>query len=257
MLDQIKNHLIKAIDPPLVEALLKAYSDLKNNYYLGKYKPSELEGGHFAEVAIRILELVTTGRYTPLGQHLPKFDLKEVEKYAQLPSVNYSDSIRIHIPRAILAIYGIRNRRGVGHVGGDITPNLSDSTFVVATCDWILVELIRLYYTSSLEEAQKLVDTLVVRKVPLIQDFNGFLKVLDPSLSVPKQILVLLYQRGNEGALREELSKWVKTSAENLSNALSRLVNSQKYLHYNGSKYFITRAGEIYIEEGIYPRTIY
>jgi len=62
MIDQIKNHLIKAIDPPLVEALLKAYSDLKNNYYLGKYKPSELDGSHFAEVVIRILQLTTTGR---------------------------------------------------------------------------------------------------------------------------------------------------------------------------------------------------
>lgn len=256
MTEQIRNQLIQAIDLPLVDTLLKAYGDLKNNYYLGKHKPSELEGGHFAEVAIRILELVTTGNYTPLGQHLPKFDLREVEKYAQLPSVNYPDSVRIHIPRAILAIYGIRNRRGVGHVGGDVTPNLSDSTFIVATCDWILAELIRLYYTSSLEEAQRLIDTLVVRKVPLIQDFDGFLKVLDPSLSVPKQILVLLYQRGAEGALRGELSKWVKTSAGNLSNALSRLANSQKYLHYSGSRYLITRAGETYVEEEIHSRTI-
>lgn len=253
MIDQIKKHLIKAIDPPLVEALLKAYSDLKNNYYLGKYKPSELDGSHFAEVVIRILQLTTTGKYTPLGQSLPKFDLREIESYSQLPSADYADSIRIHIPRAILAIYGIRHRRGVAHVGGDIIPNLSDSTLIVATCDWILAELIRLYYTSSLEEAQKLVDTLVVRKVPLIQDFNGFLKVLDPSLSIPKQILVLLYQRGTQGASRKELSKWVKTSAGNLSNALSRLVNSERYLHYSGSSYFITRAGEAHIEEEICP----
>lgn len=251
MISQIRNQLVQTIDAPLVDELLRAHSDLKNHYYLGKHKPSELEGGHFAEVVIRILQGITTGTYTPLGQSLPRFDTRELEKYAQLPSASYHDSIRIHIPRAVFAVYGIRSRRGVGHVGGDVNPNLSDATFVVATCDWIMAEILRLYYTSTLEEAQQLVDTLVTRKVPLVQDFNGFLKVLDPTLSVPKQVLVLLYQRGAGGASRQELGQWVKTSSGNLSTALTRLEQDQRYIHRVGDQYFITHSGEAFVEENI------
>lgn len=251
MLEDIKTQLAQVIDAPLVDQLLRTHTELKSNYYLSKHKPSELEGGHFAEVVIRVLQFITTGTYTPLGQTLARFDTRELERYSNLPSATYSDSIRIHIPRAVFAIYGIRSRRGVGHVGGDINPNLSDASFIVAACDWILAELISLYYTSSLEEAQKLVDSIIIRKVPLVQDFNGFLKVLDPRLSVPKQVLVLLYQRGAAGASRQELGWWVKTDPSNLSTALSRLEYNQKYIHSIDGQYFITRSGERFVEDKI------
>lgn len=251
MIEQIRNQLAQAIDTPLVDHLLRTHGELKSNYYLGKHKPSELEGGHFAEVVIRVLQFVTTGTYTPLGQALPRLDIREIERYSQLPTISYPDSIRIHIPRAVFAIYGVRSRRGVGHVGGDVKPNLSDASFIMATCDWILAELISLYYTSSLEEAQKLVESIVTRKVPLIQDFDGFLKVLDPRLSVPKQVLVLLYQRGAAGASRQELGQWVNTSPGNLSTALNRLEHNQKYIHSIGGQYSITRSGERFVEDKI------
>jgi len=69
----ISKQLISALDSQLVDALLQAYNELKNHYYLGKHKATELEGGHFAEVVIRILEYVTAKSYTPLGNRLPRF----------------------------------------------------------------------------------------------------------------------------------------------------------------------------------------
>ena len=41
-------------------------------------------------------------------------------------------TIRIQIPRMVIALYEIRNNRGVGHVGGDVDPNHMDATAVVA-----------------------------------------------------------------------------------------------------------------------------
>ncbi|MBA7690044.1 hypothetical protein ES703_98567 [subsurface metagenome] len=252
MLNSIKQQLSNSIDHSLVERLLERYTELKQNYYLGKYKPSELDAGHFAEVVIRILQFVTVGTYTRLGQPLNRFDAREVERYAQLPSATYPDSIRIHIPRVVFAIYGIRNRRGVGHVGGDVNPNLSDASFIVASCDWIMAEILGLYYTSTLEEAQQFVDTIVIRKVPLVQDFNGFLKVLAPRLSVPRQVLVLLYQRGASGASRQELGQWVKTkSTSHIPNTLARLEHEKGYIHCDNSRCFITRTGIRFVEENI------
>ena len=253
MLHIIKQQLSNSIAPTLIEHLLECYTGLKQNYYLGRHKPSELDAGHFAEVVIRILQYLTTADhiFTPLGTRLDNFD-REVNRFAQLPSGNFHDSIRLHIPRAVYAIYGIRSRRGVAHVGGDISPNSSDSAFVMATCDWVVAELIRLYYTSSADEAQRLVDSIGERKVALIQDFGGYLKVLDPSLSVANKILALLYYRGNEGASVSELRSWVRTkSSSHIPTALANLEHKRGYAHRDDSRVYITRTGIAFVENNI------
>lgn len=253
MLNAIKQQLSASIDKVLVERLLNSYIEIKQNYYLGKQKPSELDAGHFAEIVIRILQYITNPNhsFTPLGTRLDSFD-REVAHFAQLRAADFHDSLRLHIPRALQAIYGIRSRRGVAHVGGDVSPNSSDSTFVIATCDWIMAELIRLYYTSSLEEAQKLVNSIAERKVPIIQDFSGYLKVLNPKLSVPNKILALLYYRGEQGASTKELRNWVKTkSPSHIPTTLANLEHEKGYVHRNNSQCFITRTGIRFVEKNI------
>ena len=253
MLNRIKQHLSASIDAVLVERLLECYSELKQNYYLGKHKPSELDSAHFAELVMRILQYITNPghSFTPLGKRLDNFD-KEVARLAQLPAAGFHDSIRLHIPRALQAIYGVRSRRGVAHIGGDVSPNLSDSTFLTATCDWIMTEFVRLYYTSSLEEAQKLVDSIAERKAPIIQDFSGYLKVLNPKLSVPNKILLLLYYRGEEGASTKELRHWIKTkSTSHIPTTLTNLEHAKGYIHRDNSQCFITRNGIRFVEKNI------
>jgi hypothetical protein len=56
-----------------------------------------------------------------------------------------------------------------------IDPNLQDATFVTSNLDWILAEFVR--HNVPAAEAQRIVDGLVTRSVPAIQDFGGFLKV--------------------------------------------------------------------------------
>lgn len=253
MLNSIKQQLSNSIDHSLVEHLLECYTELKQNYYLGKHRPSELDTGHFAEIVIRILQYVTRPdhNFTPLGTRLNNFD-REVIHFAQLPAADFHDSIRLHIPRALQAIYGVRNRRGVAHIGGDVSPNLSDSTLLTATCDWIMTEFVRLYYTSSLEEAQKLVDSIAERKAPIIQDFSGYLKVLNPKLSVPNKILLLLYYRGEEGASTKELRHWIKTkSTSHIPTTLTNLEHGKGYIHRDNSQCFITRNGIRFVEKNI------
>lgn len=253
MLAKINEQLSTSIDPILVERLLECYKELKQSHYLGKHKPSELDSGHFVEVVTRILQYITNPdhNFTPLGTRLDNLD-REVARFAQLPATDFHDSIRLHIPRAVQAIYGIRSRRGVAHLGGEVSANFTDSSFVMATCDWILTELIRLYYTSSLEEAQKLVNSITERKIPLIQDFNGYLKVLNPKLSVPNKILTLLYYRGEEGATIQELQTWVKVKSPSyIQTAVSRLRHERAHVHCANDCCFITRSGALFVEKNI------
>ena len=59
---------------------------------------------------------------------------------------------------------------------------------VVSVLDWVMAELVRLSHNVPADEAQRIVEELVTRQVPAIQDFNGFLKVLRPDLQASDQI---------------------------------------------------------------------
>lgn len=54
--------------------LITYYTEIENNYALQKWKPSELDAGHFVEVVRRILEYELEGKITPLNKNLQKFD---------------------------------------------------------------------------------------------------------------------------------------------------------------------------------------
>jgi hypothetical protein len=79
-------------------------------------------------------------------------------------------------------VYDIRNTRDAAHLADNIDPNLQDATLVVSVLDWILAEFVRLHHNVSPDEAQKLVEELVTRVAPVVQDFSGFLKLLNPNL---------------------------------------------------------------------------
>ena len=173
----IRASLVAAYDAALVDELLAAYEEAKTNYYLGGLRLSAVEGGRFAEAAFRMLQQETTGKFTSLGKSLPRTD-KLIEDLENLPSSAHPDAVRVHIPRALRMVYDIRNKRDAAHLADNIDPNLQDATLVVSTLDWILSEFVRLHHNVSANDAQKLVDELVTRVAPVVQDFGGFLKLL-------------------------------------------------------------------------------
>ena len=233
-----------------VKALLDAYAELKSNFNFERFRPSELEGGRFAEAAIRIVQHLVTGSHDSMDKSLPPFD-KIVAALEKVPSANSHDSLRIHIPRVLWAVYGIRNRRDVGHIGGDVNPNRAAAYFVVALCDWDLAELIRLTFNCSLVEAQSMVDNLVERKVPIIQDFGGFQKILRTDLSIPDRILALAYRNGTNGVAIEDLQKWLRPAKAGAVRVAALRLDRKAFLHRDGDQCLITLSGIRYVEENM------
>jgi hypothetical protein len=114
-----------------------------------------------------------------------------------------------------------------------------------------MAELVRLYFSCTVSEAQSIVDGLVQKRVPIIQDFDGYLKTLNPSMTVRERLLVLLYHRGDLGASRAQLGNWLKGKlASTVSKDLSRL-ESDDLIHRVGSQCTITIRGIIFVEEHI------
>lgn len=247
----VEKILGSALPSELVKYLLDSYFEQKQNFYLGKFRPSELDAGRFTEAVIRNIEQLTSGQNTPLNKSLPSFD-KILARFEKLPTANFHESLRLHIPRALWSVYNIRNRRDVGHIGGDVNPNIADAYFVMSVCDWVLTEIIRILYNCPLEEAQALVDGLVERKIPLIQDFNGYLKILNTKLSTTEQILSILYYMGEKGVKIENLYNCLKhLKKSTISSTLSRLEHKYALIHRSNNMCWITNSGIRYVEEKI------
>jgi len=252
MLQAVKQQLEHTFSRELIERLFESYQLAYENYYLGKHRQCCLECGRFSEVALRMLQEATTGTYIPLGKPIPKFS-NEVAKLEKTNKNKFPQSIRIQIPRTLQVIYDVRNKRDIGHVGGDIDANFSDATISLISCSWVLTEFLRIYYTSDIKLAQDLVNSLIKIRIPIIQDFNGFLKLLRPKLSLPKKIMALLYYRGSEGATIEELNKWLayRIRKDHMDVTLNRLDHEKAYIHRENDHCFITDTGMRYVEGNI------
>lgn len=247
MLEQIAAGLKAHFPDKLIDELLSAYQDAKHNFFLGGLRLSAVEGGRFCEAAMRMLEHATIGKSTALGRMLDSEKL--IVTLSNYTAAQFGDSVRLHIPRAIRVVYDVRNKRDAAHLADDIDPNLQDASLVVSNLDWILAEFIRLYHKVSANEATKIIDGIVTRKVPVIEDFDGFLKVLNPSLKVSGYILVLLYERGSAGATFSELERWVRPSMRaNLRRTLNGMVD-EALLHENDAGAFLlTKLGRQDVE---------
>ncbi|MDB6121428.1 MAG: hypothetical protein JWQ71_421 [Pedosphaera sp.] len=243
----IQAQLASTLPPRLVEELLEAHAEAKRNLYLGGLRLSEVEGGRFCEAAFRLLEQITQGSFTPLGTQLNTE--KIIQQLENLPKASHPDAIRIHIPRALRLVYDIRNKRDAAHLADGIDPNLQDATMVSSVLDWTLAEFIRLYHNVTAGAAQQLVAQIVTRAVPVVQDFNGFPKVLKPNLAVSDHCLVLLYQRGGQGATFKEMETWVRPQMRpNLGRTLTSLGERKDLIHFDGTRYLITYLGQQEVE---------
>ena len=233
MLQKVRTDLQSRLPSEIVDALLSSYEGIKQNFYLGKYEPSELSGGKFVEACFRILQYETNGgNYVAIGTSIPNL-IGKLRAFEQIPSANASESLRIHIPRTLLAMYNIRNKRGVGHLGGDVNPNRSDASLLVACADWVMAELFRIHYQCSLEEAQMVVDALVQRRLPLVYELEDVKRVLLPRLSYKDKTLLLLASEFPKKVSESDLLAWIEPKDKSsYRRSVLRVLHSERMIEY-------------------------
>lgn len=247
-LDEIRRGFCAAGFPDeLVEEVLDSYVETKRRFHLGDHRPQAVEGGRFSEGVFRMLQHAVAGKYTPLGKSLPTVDrlLTTLENASGKP-----DSIRLHIPRTLKLIYDIRNKRDAAHLGDDIDPNLQDATLVVGSIDWVLAELVRLYHGVSADDAQKIIENVVTKEVPAVQDIAGHPVVLR-DLKAHEQALLLLYRVGAQGATLDELGAWLRTNRKDRLKVRLLKLDEQKLVlaHPTDGRHYLTSRGDRMVEE--------
>jgi len=237
----------------LREALERSYREILSNFIHGKFEPSELNGGKFAEAVYRLLEWYTdpSNSYTPIGTSIRNFKQSN-RKFEPLSS--FPDSIRFHIPEIIVTMYTIRNKRGVGHLGGDVNPNFMDSSLILSMAKWVLGELVRIFYVTTLDKAQVLVDSITVKKLPIIWAVEDKRRILNTSLKYTRKTLVILYYEYPKSCSDRELFSWCEYSSLSpyRRNVLAKLHNA-KMIEYNRTTgvVVISPLGIKYVESNI------
>lgn len=230
------------IPQTLIDEVLHSFEDAKGRFHLSDYRPQAVDGGRFAEAVMRILEWETTGQFTSLGDSKFKVDW-QINNLGSTSPTLASDSVRLHIPRAVRLIYAVRNKRNTAHLADGIDPNLQDASLVVATMSWVLAELVRTHHSVSADDAQALIDGLVQRDLPMIEVFNGRPRILK-DVRASEQCLILLYWFGKSGVPVSELRSWLPPSMRtNLMRTLTTLHG--KYLvHLEGQHVQLTVVGQ-------------
>ena len=196
--------------------IIKFYLELKSRHAQSKHDASKqdtvgVSAGKLCETIVRLLQQELKGAFTPFGKQLTNLP-SECEGFAQVPKTIGNDLLRIVIPRAVSYLYTLRNKRGIGHVGGDVDANAIDGLTIARVADWILCELIRNFHTMSLEDADALVASVASRDVPDVWEVAGRKRVLRDDLDFGQKTLLLLYASTEPAVLAEDLFKWCKYS---------------------------------------------
>ena len=205
--------------------LLAEFAKITSNYREFRWEAAELDGGRLCEIAWTILDGYTSaGTYAATAAKPRNF---EASCKALENRIGYPDSARLTIPRIVVALYDVRNRRGVGHVGGDVNANHMDAELVLAMSKWIVAELVRLFHNTDVKTATDVVDALVDRTLPVIWEVDGKKRVLDTSLPLADQTLLLLYSESGAIADKDLADYLEQDRLANYRRVLDRLHKSR------------------------------
>ena len=241
--------ILPSLPEGLRNALVDSLNEIARNFRERRWEPSELNGGKLCEVVYTIVKGYVDGTF-PSAPSKPRnmVDACRALEQAGLP---YSRSLRIQIPRTLIALYEIRNNRGVGHVGGDVDPNHMDAVAVLYMSKWVVAETVRIFHDVTTAEATAIVDALVERTIPLIWEIEGKHRVLNPKLTAKEKTLVLLYQLRGQVA-EADLINWIEHSnASVYRRDVLRRLHRERLVDYDksGRTVVISPTGIRYVEE--------
>ena len=101
-----------------------------------------------------------------------------------------------------------------------------DSAAVLAMCNWVMCELVRVYHNLPTTDAQKVVDSLAEMRIPVIWSDGNIKRVLQPKLKLPQQLLLLIATSAPDVSI-QELIDW--TEYKNRQH----FMNTVRALHKN------------------------
>lgn len=220
LLDLLKNRF----EEKHVTSLLRHYEAAVEDFQKTDWEDATAKTGKFTEAVLKAL-WVDVGETVPAGKLFKAGNIMD-----QLPHKKGDDSVRLTIPRACRFVYEIASNRGARHDPNEIDPNEMDATVAIANCSWILSEMLRIAQKGmDLARVQGIVDGLIRRRYPLIEEVEGRVYVSIKGLSA-RDIALLVLRHVYPGRLgRQQLFDTLERHQIKKSNAnmaISRLAGT-------------------------------
>ncbi|MGJ5826958.1 hypothetical protein [Streptomyces ossamyceticus] len=250
----VHSNVLGGLPVNLREELIGALANITRNFSEGRWEPSELNGGKLCEIVYSIIRGHADGQF-PQRPYKPNNMVRECQKLEQ--ETQLPRSLRIQVPRILIALYEIRNNRGVGHAGSDVDPNHMDAVAVLYMSKWIVAELIRVFHDVDTATASEAVDALVERQLEVVWSVDGKKRVLSEKLSLHDKTLLLLYSESSPVAEKDLLSWTEAANASSYRRDILKKCHKARLIEYDdvGRIVRLSPKGARYVEENI-PLTV-
>ncbi len=238
--------LLSALPSELVHFLADEFKKLHERYYLGHWDASQLNGGRFGEIVLRILEYKNSGIYTPIGSQI---DRERVIRGVASNTALFTE-MRLTIPRITAVLMDFRNTRNIAHVGL-IAINAMDASYVIHSANWIMAELVRSEARISPVEAEQEVLKIIERKVPLVEEVGDRLRILDPKMSIKNRVLVFVYQKYPTEVTESDLWRWTEDKNRSRFHGYLLKLHTDCLVDFNEGAVQLTKRGLAFVEKNI------
>ena len=197
-----------------IDAVVKHFGRMVQDYHQGKWDDANVKAGKFVEAVLKAL-VVEAGEVPASGKTFKAGAvLDTIERKLALP-----DSLRLTIPRACRFVYEIASNRGARHDPDEIEANEMDAEAALALCSWILAEMVRYSQKGlDLDEARRVVDGLMKRKYPFMEEIDGRVYV-DIGKSAREVALLILYAVYPKRISQRDLERQVERHGHHPNNA--------------------------------------
>ena len=208
-----------------VDAVVRHFGRMVGDYQQSEWDDANAKAGKFVEAVLKALvceagETPLSGRAFKAGTVLDTIDKKTV----------LSDSLRLTIPRACRFVYEIASNRGARHDADEVQPNEMDAKAVLALCSWVLAEMISYSQKGmDLDKAKAVVDGLMKRRYPFMEDIDGRLYV-DIAESAREAALLILYGVYPKRMAEDVLVKQVTRHGYKRANAEMGVTRIRKFV---------------------------
>jgi len=233
MPDKTVNELLKdAFKPTHVDAAVKHFQKMVDDYLKSEWADAAAKGGKFIEAVMKAL-WVEAGEVVPKGKDFSVGGI--IDRLQQKPAaVGIPDTIKLTIPRACRFAYEIASNRGARHDADEIDANEMDASTVVVICSWILSEMVRFSQKGlDLAEAKAMVEGLMRRKFPFTEEIDGRI-YSEIGNSAPEVALGILFHIYPKRMSEAELIRTLKRHEYKDDNATKAVQRLKPYVDDDG-----------------------